>query len=237
MASKKGDEALATPEYWDDYYIKPDGDHEWFRTYKQLKPFLAQHLFNREGLQPKDNPLILHPGSGESEIPRLLAQEGYKRQLCFDFSDVAVKNMRKQLEEDPVEGMEYIFMNAFTMDKVSDKSVDVAFDKGMMDALIHGDPWNPPKDVRENTRKYQEQLHRVLKDDGVFLYITFRQRHFIEPLLMPKDLEPLWDLQMTALVGNDGSFGYFGWVIRKKGAPVRQLIEVPSETKPDNQEA
>ncbi len=51
----------------------------------------------------------------------------------------------------------------------------------------------------------------MLKDDGVLLYITFRQPHFIKPLLNPDNA---WDLDMQVL-GEEGSFDYYGFVMRK----------------------
>jgi len=53
----------------------------------------------------------------------------------------------------------------------------------------------------------------VLKDDGVFLYITFRQPHFMRPLLTQD--EDAWDLDMKTLAEN-GSLDYYGFVITKK---------------------
>ncbi|EGR46995.1 uncharacterized protein TRIREDRAFT_65214 [Trichoderma reesei QM6a] len=245
MTARKEYRELATREYWDKYYAAAkksnEKGHEWFRTYEQLKPFFARNLFNREGLQVKDNPMILHPGSGESDIPLWLAKEGYKRQLCFDFSKDIVETMNevisKMKDANEIENIEYREMDAFNMEGIPDKSIDVAFDKGMMDSLIDGDPWNPGPEVRRDTRNYQKELHRVLKDDGVFLYITFRQPHFVEPLLIPNDSEILWDLHKEVLIDNAASLGYFAWVIRKKGAPVRPLVEAPSETKSDDQDS
>lgn len=52
----------------------------------------------------------------------------------------------------------------------------------------------------------------MLKDDGVFLYVTFRQPHFIKPLLNPDDL---WSLDMQTL-GESGFINYYGFVIKKK---------------------
>lgn len=37
---------------------------------------------------------------------------------------------------------------------IADSSVDVAFDKSTLDAMIFGSPWNPPAEVRENTARY-----------------------------------------------------------------------------------
>lgn len=36
-------------------------------------------------------------------------------------------------------------------DKIPNASVDVAFDKGTLDAMIHGSPWSPPENTIANT--------------------------------------------------------------------------------------
>lgn len=55
-------------------------------------------------------------------------------------------------------------------------------------------------------------MHRILRDDGVFLYITFRQPHFIRPLL---SFGGLWNLSMETLSAGESSFDYYGWVLTK----------------------
>lgn len=109
-------------------------------------------------------------------------------------------------------GIQFQQMDVRELKGIDDKSVDVAFDKGTFDAMIHGSPWSPPDDVRENTGRYLKEIHRVLKDDGVFLWVTFRQPHFMKPLL---DREGLWDLQLEILGGKGGAFDYYGWAIKK----------------------
>lgn len=52
---------------------------------------------------------------------------------------------------------------------------------------------------------------RILKDDGVFLYITYRQPHFMKPLL---NRAGEWDLHMEVM-GDGASFEYFGFVLKK----------------------
>jgi len=37
-------------------------------------------------------------------------------------------------------------------------SVDVAFDKATLDAMIFGNPWDPPETVKENTRRYIDEV-------------------------------------------------------------------------------
>ena len=95
---------------------------------------------------------------------------------------------------------------------LANKSINVAFDKGTLDAMIHGSPWSPPPDVRDNTGKYLAEVHRVLSDDGIFLSISFRQPHFIRGLL---NQQGLWELDLQILGGYNGGFEYYGWVMRK----------------------
>ncbi len=134
-------------------------------------------------------------------------------------------------------------MDVRDMKGVDDASVDVAFDKSTLDVMIHGSPWSPPQDVRDNTSAYLREVchvfglaarlcsllliltalvkvQRVLKDNGRFLCVTFRQPHFIKPLLNP---EGLWNVEMQVL-SDVGSFNYYSYVIRKAA------VEKPGKT-------
>lgn len=44
------------------------------------------------------------------------------------------------------------------MTSVASKSIDVAFDKGTLDAMIHGSPWSPPADVMDDTGHYINEV-------------------------------------------------------------------------------
>ena len=55
----------------------------------------------------------------------------------------------------------------------------------------------------------------MLKPGGMWLYITYRQPHFMKPLLTRDDL---WTLDVEVLdAAGPGSFGYFGFVLKTKG--------------------
>jgi len=41
---------------------------------------------------------------------------------------------------------------------IESSSIDVAFDKGTLDAMIHGSPWNPPEEVKDNSRRYMQEV-------------------------------------------------------------------------------
>ncbi|KAK1762010.1 S-adenosyl-L-methionine-dependent methyltransferase [Phialemonium atrogriseum] len=209
----KTDDAFSHSEYWDEHFSKTDGEaptHEWLCSYGDLEGFFQKVLFEGPGCRPDDNPLILHLGSGDSVIPAELDSRGYSRQLCVDFSPKAIEIMTERYKSRP--GIKWEQMDVRDMAGIADKSVGVAFDKSTLDAMIHGNPWSPPRDVRENTGRYLREVHRVLEDGGVFLCVTFRQRHFMTPLLNP---DGLWDLDFEVLGGKVGSFDYYGWVLRK----------------------
>ena len=55
------------------------------------------------------------------------------------------------------------------------------------------------------------QVHRVLKPNGIFLCVTFRQAFFMHPLLRATKL---WDIDMQIISGK-GSFDYYAYILRK----------------------
>ncbi|SCO91858.1 uncharacterized protein FRV6_15986 [Fusarium oxysporum] len=206
------DQQLGLSEYWDSRYATSNNNeptHEWFRSFSQVLPFLQKNLLEQPGRTAQDNPRILHLGSGDSVVPAELAERGYHKQLCVDFSPVVVDMMTERHKE--ITGIEWSRVDVRDMPSIATGSIDVAFDKGTLDAMIYGSPWSPPDEVKENTSKYLKEVHRALKSDGVFLYITFRQPHFMKLLLNPDNI---FDMEMEVL-GDGGGFDYYGYVIRK----------------------
>lgn len=83
---------------------------------------------------------------------------GYKDQICADFSTVVVKAM--SLKHSHLEGITWMHTDVRNMDQILTASVDVAFDKGTLDAMIHGSPWDPPEEVLDNTSRYIREVGR-----------------------------------------------------------------------------
>ncbi len=94
-------------------------------------------------------------------IPEDLWKKGYKNQVCVDFSTVAVNNMSKQHSH--FEGITWMHADVRQLDQIPSESVDVAFDKGTLDAMIHGSPWDPPDEVRDNTGRYIREVRSMLR--------------------------------------------------------------------------
>lgn len=63
-----------------------------------------------------------------------------------------------------VKGLQWQQADIRDMPQIADSSIDVAFDKGTLDAMIHGSPWDPPDTVKDNARRY---LHEVGPSNSV----------------------------------------------------------------------
>ncbi|KAI0423550.1 S-adenosyl-L-methionine-dependent methyltransferase [Xylaria sp. FL1042] len=214
MFSDKQLAELAEPEYWNTRYHDTESNqqlHEWFRAYADIEKFLKRSLFH--AYPTESNPRVLHLGSGDSTVPEDLAKHGYHNQLCVDFSAVVVEMMTQRHAN--IEGIEWLQTDIRQMDQIPSKSIDVAFDKATLDAMIHGSPWTPPPDVVDNTGRYMRELTRVLKTTGTFIYITYRQPHFIKPLLNCDGTN--WDINVETLGELDSSFGYYGFICTLSG--------------------
>ena len=89
-------------------------------------------------------------------IPEDLWRKGYKIHVCVDFSTVVVNNMSKRHSH--FDGITWKHADVRQLDQIPSESVDVAFDKGTLDAMIYGSPWDPPDEVRENTGRYVREV-------------------------------------------------------------------------------
>lgn len=64
--------------------------------------------------------------------------------------------------ESETEGINWKQADVREMDLIPSESVDIAFDKGTLDAMIHGSPWDPPDDVLDDTGRYIREVRSRL---------------------------------------------------------------------------
>lgn len=202
---------LTTVTYWDDRYeagrngVQDEESYEWFRTFEQLRPFLESNL-----PAVSASPKILHLGCGTSSLTADLFNLGYQRQCSVDFSPIAIEAMKTQYR-DLGPGLEWRVMDVRKLD-LETQSFDVAIDKGTLDAMLYGSPWDPEPEVKDNVGAYVDEVARTLKPGGKWLYITYGQKHFLKPLL---SREKVWEMKIETLQDAAGSLGYVGFVMTK----------------------
>lgn len=60
-----------------------------------------------------------------------------------------------------------------------------------------------------------DEVARVLASKGTFLYVTFRQPHFMKPLLTR---ERAWTMDVQTLQATKGAFEYFAYIMTRHEA-------------------
>ena len=75
--------------------------------------------------------------------------------------------------------------------KYEDNLFDVVIDKATMDVIMtdNKDPWNPTQEVCDRAAKVMSNCHRVLKNGGLFVQISFDQPHFRKKFLLAEGLQ------------------------------------------------
>ncbi|KAJ1884899.1 hypothetical protein GGI01_002831 [Coemansia sp. RSA 376] len=195
--------AYGTKEYWQQRYMQEEAaTFDWFKTYRDLEPLLSKHIGSKDVR-------ILMLGCGNSTLSSDMYDDGYQSIINVDYSDVVIEQMRQRTQHQS--GMTWEVMDVRALD-LGDGSVDVAIDKGTLDALMcdKGDVWEPSAEMCENVGREVNEVNRVLTAGGKFIWITFGQPHFRR-----RHLErPSWELQIERL--NDGGFDYFMYIATKK---------------------
>ncbi|CAO3608709.1 unnamed protein product [Cunninghamella blakesleeana] len=195
--------AYKTKAYWEERYKNEDANttFDWFKTYSELKPLLSQHIKDK-------NASILMLGCGNSTFGEDMYKDGYKNITNIDYSETVINNMKERCKDMPE--MKWIEMDIKDL-KFDNESFDVIIDKGTMDALMcdKGDVWDPSEELIQEVKGEVDEVQRVLKVGGVFLYITFGQPHFRKPHLT----RDCWEIK-TKTLGE--AFHYFFYYMVKE---------------------
>ncbi|KAI0339633.1 S-adenosyl-L-methionine-dependent methyltransferase [Trametopsis cervina] len=166
-------EQYGTKEYWDQRYSQEseDSTFDWFKSYADIADIIRE-------LIPQKDRRILMLGCGNSKLSEDMYDDDYHQIVNVDYSGILIEKMRKKCEKSRPE-MSWHEMDVRDM-TLESESIDVAIDKGTMDAMVtaKADVWDPPDDVIANCTREVDEVLRVLRKGGIFLYLTFGQPHF-----------------------------------------------------------
>ncbi|KAI0091507.1 S-adenosyl-L-methionine-dependent methyltransferase [Irpex rosettiformis] len=166
-------EQYGTKEYWDQRYSQEpdDSSFDWFKSYADIADIFREII-------PDKNARILMLGCGNSRLSEDMYDDGYHEIVNVDYSGILIEKMRQKHEVIRPE-MQWHEMDVREM-ALETESFDVAIDKGTMDAMLtaKADVWDPPEEVIQNCTREVDEVLRLLRPGGVFIYLTFGQPHF-----------------------------------------------------------
>ncbi|OBZ72113.1 Methyltransferase-like protein 13 [Grifola frondosa] len=182
-----------------------DSSFDWFKSYGDVAGIFRELL-------PDKSARILMLGCGNSKLSEEIYDDGYKNIVNIDYSGVLIEKMRQKYIESHPE-MEWHEMDIRELSFASD-TFDVAIDKdhdepGTMDAMMttKGDVWDPSQEVIDNCTQEVDEVLRVLRKGGTFLYLTFGQPHFRRRYLTRAETT----LEVRAL---GEAFHYYLYIVR-----------------------
>ncbi|KAF5185857.1 Methyltransferase-like protein [Thalictrum thalictroides] len=204
--------AYLDPTYWDERF-KSEEHYEWFKDYSHFQHLIQQHI------PSNSNYSVLELGCGNSKLCEELSKDGITDITCIDLSPIAVENLRSRLLDKGYKDIKVLVADMLEL-PFGEELFDVVIEKGTMDVLFvdSGDPWNPRVETVNKVTTMLKEVHRVLKQDGIFISISFGQPHFRRPLF--ESPEFTWSIEWSTF--GDG-FHYFFYIL-KKG---RRLVENP----------
>jgi len=196
-------EHYGTKDYWDQRYLEEEDKESfyWFKSYADLADLLHE-------LIPNKSSRILMLGCGNSRLSEDMWEDGYQKIVNVDYSGILIEQMKKRHSILRPE-MEWHEMDVRNL-TFENGTFDVAIDKGTMDAMMtaKGDVWDPPQQVINDCNKEVDETLRVLRKDGLFVYLTFGQPHFRRRYLQRDGTS----LQIKEL---GEAFHYYLYILRK----------------------
>ncbi|KAK7992363.1 hypothetical protein PG988_001157 [Apiospora saccharicola] len=186
-------------EYWDKRYQSTDDQppQEWHLSYDDLEAYLKEDVYPHWPTDAK----IMHPGAGSSRLPlEMRSRGGYTDITCAEFSAAVIAQMQPL---DPA--IRWLECDVRDMRGIDSSSYDIVFDKACFEALCGWGTKHLLKEIPEvqvvDTRRYSQEVDRVLKPGGWFIVICVFEPRFVHHMLkcdgtswedvhLPKSLTP-----------------------------------------------
>jgi SAM-dependent methyltransferase len=169
----KSEDEFGTVAYWDAFYEKRgDAVFHWYVDGDRGAALVEAALGEGAGER-----LVVNLGCGTCEVPQALAAQWRGPQrlrvLSVDTSEACVEKSRVAQRGSDLVALDFAVTDALTLPHVADASVDVVFDKGLIDAL------HPRDDERSRSRMTTlfATLRRVLRPGGRVVVVSMVQGH------------------------------------------------------------
>eukprot|EP00978_Attheya_sp_CCMP212_P017982 scaffold48654_cov51-Attheya_sp.AAC.4 len=226
-------------EYWNEWFdavcyadvevkdVNGDGERqsfEWYcdgheisRVIERLKETLLERT-DDEHIKK-----VIHPGSGNSFVPLVLAeyfQPATSKHVVVDISDVALEKVQafhvSEMESNDFHAeLEYAVANILQPPlPYPSGSFDIWLDKGLLDALFSGK--DPVQDSIQSKTMFGE-ANRILCDGGMALIISLGESHSLKLVVENWKEDKTWskELEIFELVPTSGEMLPFAFVLRK----------------------
>ncbi|CAM8996417.1 unnamed protein product [Rhodiola kirilowii] len=149
--------AYGEKEYWNKRYASESGPFDWYQKYSALAPLLQFYIPTRSR--------VLVVGCGNSAFSEGMVEDGYEDVVNVDISSVVIEAMQRKHSGCPQ--LKYMQMDVRDMSAFQSRSFDAVCDKGTLDSILCGN------NSQENAARMLHEVERVLKDNGVYLLITY----------------------------------------------------------------
>jgi len=142
-------------EYWDERYMKTDGNYDWYIDAESLV-----RLFDNI-LEPTYK--ILNVGCGNSKLGEKLYNMGFNNNNVYnlDFSKIILEKMYKKYKD---YNMRWVHQDIVEAKKLKTNTFDIVIDKATLDTISC--------QSYELTSKAFNHIIRILKVGGIFVLIT-----------------------------------------------------------------
>ncbi|WCJ20817.1 S-adenosyl-L-methionine-dependent methyltransferases superfamily protein [Euphorbia peplus] len=182
--------------YWDERYSNESGSFDWYQKYPSLSPLINLYI-------PRHHHILV-TGCGNSAFSEGMVNDGYEDVVNVDISSVVIEAMQKKYSNTPQ--LKYIQMDVRDMSAFQKGSFDAVIDKGTIDSLLCGG------NSRRNAVKMLEEVWRVLKDQGVYILVTYGAPIYRLRLLRESCL---WRIKLHVIAKSVGASEHPTWELTK----------------------
>jgi EEF1A lysine methyltransferase 4 len=199
----------STLDYWRFRFLH-EKSKEWLASFNDVRDLLCAAI-------PDRNARILLVGTGNSSLPMDMADAGFSAITATDYADTVIDAMRARTAGSHPQ-ISWNVADMTDLAPFADASFDVILDKAAMDAVLaeRGDTWDPPDDLLASTASIGRAACRVLVPGGLYLQLSFAQKHFRRAYLCQPGLP--WVLESVTPV--PVGLGYFWYAMRRDGGGV-----------------